>query len=83
MHGPGMNNVILNNNYAVNTARWAEQQARMASQHCENLAKAHARTERWSRDLKITQEKGKFKTPADKKVIEYLTEERFDLKELQ
>ena len=78
-----MNNVVLNNNYAVNTARYAEQQSRMAAQHCESLAKANARTERWSRDLRITQEKAKYKTPADKKAIEYLTEERFDLKELQ
>ena len=51
----------------------AEKQARMASQHCETVAKAHAWTERWSRDLRIKQVivKAKFKTTADKKAIKY------------
>lgn len=84
--GPGGQNVhgnaLLNANYAMNSAAWAEQQARLASQQCEALAKSYAKTERWSRDLRINQEKAKYKAPADKKAVEYLVEEDFDLREL-
>ena len=78
MHG----NALLNANYAMNSAAWAEQKARLASQQCEALAKSYAKTERWSRDLRINQEKAKYKAPADKKAVEYLVEEDFDLREL-
>jgi len=84
--GPGGHNVngnaLLNANYALNSAAWAEAQARLASQQCEALAKSYAKTERWSRDLRINQEKAKYKAPADKKAVEYLVEEDFDLREL-
>ena len=83
INGHGMQNVYLNNNYALNAANLAEQQARMAVQNCKNLAKSFVKTERWARDLKIEQETTKYKSPADKKAVEYLMEEHFDLKEMQ
>ena len=73
---------MLNNNFAMNRAMWAEQQAMLAMQQCEALKKAHGRAERWARDLRITQEQGKYKSPADKRPVGYLLEEQFDLKEL-
>ena len=81
--GHGMNNVYMNANFAVNAAMRAEHQSRLVSEHYESLAKAQARTERWSRDLKINQEIAKYKSPADKMAVGYLIEEHFDLKELQ
>jgi len=78
----GNGNALMNANFAINSAAWAEQQAKLASQQCDALAKSYAKTERWSRDLKITQEKAKYKSPADKKAVEYLIEEDFDLREL-
>jgi hypothetical protein len=82
VNGHGMQNVNLNANYALNAANLAEQQARLATQNCNNLAKSFVKTERWSRDLKIVQETAKYKSPADKKAVEYLMEENFDLKEM-
>ena len=78
----GVYNAMLNNNFAMNRAMWAEQQAMLAMQQCEALKKAHGRAERWARDLRITQEQGKYKSPADKRPVGYLLEEQFDLKEL-
>ena len=80
--GNGMQNALLNANYALNTASWAEQEARAATQACSDLAKAQARAERWAKDLKITQEKQKYRSPSDKKGVHYLQEEFFDLKDL-
>ena len=54
---------------ALQTAAMAQVQAGFAIKSCENLAKAQARADRWTRDLKIRQVKEEFKTPADKKVI--------------
>ena len=83
VNGHGMQNVQFNANFALNAANLAEQQARLAMQNCNNLAKSFAKNERWSRDLKINQEMVKYKTPGDKKGVKYLMEEQFDLKELQ
>ena len=80
--GNGMQNALLNANYALNTASWAEQEARAATQACSDLAKAQARAERWAKDLKISQEKEKYSSPSDKKGVHYLQEEFFDLKDL-
>ena len=55
-------------NNALQAAAMAQAQAGFAIQSCENLAKAQARADRWTRDLKIRQVKDEFKTPADKKV---------------
>ena len=78
-----MQNVQFNANFALNAANLAEQQARLAMQNCNNLAKSFAKNERWSRDLKIKQEMVKYNPPGDKKGVKYLMEEQFDLKELQ
>ena len=80
--GNGMNNVHMNANFAMNLAAMADHRASLAMQACGTLAKAQIKADRWSRDLKINQEKAKFKAPADKKAISYLVEEKFDLKEL-
>lgn len=82
VHGLGMQNVYANANYAVNSATWAQQQAILAVHSCEVLAKAQAKSERWAKDLKIAQVKARFENPGDKKAVEYLTEEKFDLKEM-
>ena len=55
-------------NNALQAAAMAQHQASYALKGCENLAKAQARTVRWTRDLKISQVKGEFKSPQDKKV---------------
>ena len=84
----GGNHPILHNtahrnvNLGFSAAAMAEQKANLALQTCGAVAKVQIRTERWSRDLKISQEKGKYKAPADKKAVGYLIEENFDLKEL-
>ena len=83
MLGHGMHNVYLNTNFAVNAAMRAEHQSRLVTENYESLAKAHARSERWSCDLKINQEIVKYKSPADKMAVGYLIEEHFVLKELQ
>ena len=57
--GQGAYNAILNNKFAMHRAMWAQQQAVLAMQQCEGLKKAHGRAERWSRDLRISQEQGK------------------------
>ena len=83
VNGHGMQNVQWNGYHAYNAASVAEQQARLAMQNCKDLAQRFVKTERWSRDLKIEQETSKYKSPADKKAVQYLMEEHFDLKELQ
>ena len=72
-----------NVNLGFSAAAMAEQKANLALQTCGAVAKVQIRTERWARDLKINQEKGKYRAPADKKAVGYLIEEKFDLKELQ
>ena len=71
-----------NVNLGFSAAAMAEQKASLALQTCGAVAKVQIRNERWSRDLKITQEKEKYNAPADKKAVGYLIEEKFDLKEL-
>ena len=80
--GNGMNNVHMNANFAMNLAAMADHRASLAMQACGTLAKAQIKADRWSRDLKINQEKAKFRAPADKKAVSYFVEEKFDLKEL-
>ena len=77
-----MNNVQFNANFAMNMAAIADQRAILAMQTCGTLAKAQMRADRWSRDLKINQEKAKFRAPGNKKAVSYLVEEKFYLKEL-
>ena len=60
--------MLQNATKALQAAAMAQHQAWLAYKGCENLAKAQARTDRWTRDLKIRQVKDEFKTPADKKV---------------
>ena len=79
---PSTNAARGNPNIALNAATMADQKASLAMQTCSTLAKVQIRTERWSRDLKINQEKAKYKSPADKKAVGYLIEEKFDLNEL-
>ena len=76
------NTAHRNVNLGFSAAAMAEQKANLALQTCGAVAKVQIRNERWSRDLKITQEKEKYKAPADKKAVGYLIEEKFDLKEL-
>ena len=71
-----------NANFALNAASMADQKASLAMKTCSTLAKVQIRTERWSRDLKINQERAKYKSPSDKKAVGYLIEEKFDLNEL-
>jgi len=80
--GPGMQNVFANAHIVMNTATWAQQQAQIAVNSCEALAKSQAKSDRWARDLKISQVKARFDSPGDKKAVGYLTEEKFDLQEL-
>ena len=82
VNGNGMNNVQLNGNMFMNIAAFADHKANLAMQTVDTLAKAQKRADRWSRDLCIKQEKAQFRSPSDKKAIEYLVEEKFDLKEL-
>ena len=42
---PGMNNALLNANFAIHRAMLAEQQSRIASQNCDALAKAQTKVE--------------------------------------
>ena len=69
INGNGMQNVLLNARYAMNSATMAQQQAGLAVLSCANLAKAQAKSDRWARNLEIGQVKSQFKSPADKKVI--------------
>ena len=69
VNGNGMQNVLLNARYAMNSATMAQQQAGLAVLSCANLAKAQAKSDRWARNLEIGQVKSQFKSPADKKVI--------------
>lgn len=77
-----VHSALWNSHYAFSSARWAESQALSATQSCAALAKSMVKNERWARDLKISQEQSKFKSPGDRKAISYLLEEQFDLKEL-
>ena len=61
-----MNNVQLDANFAMNVAAMADQRAFLALQTCGTLAKAQMRADRWSRDLKINQEKAKYRIHAVK-----------------
>ena len=79
---PSTNAARGNQNLALNAAAMADQKASLAMRTCDTLAKVQIRTERWSRDLKINQERAKYKSPADKKAVGYLIEEKFDLNEL-
>ena len=69
VNGNGMQNVLLNARYAMDSAAMAQQQAGLAVLSCANLAKAQAKSDRWARNLEIGQIKMQFKSPADKKVI--------------
>ena len=69
VNGNGMQNVLLNARYAMDSAAMAQQQAGLAFLSCANLAKAQAKSDRWARNLEIGQVKMQFKSPADKKVI--------------
>ena len=60
--------MLQNATNALQAAAMAQHQAGLAFKGCENLAKAQARTDRWTCDLTIHQVKDEFKTPADKKV---------------
>ena len=46
--------------------------ARDAEAQLESLKKEQQKSSAWARQLNISQEKAKFKTPTDKRAIEYL-----------
>ena len=81
-HGGGQQNALWHSQQAYQAAWYAEQQAKFATQRCDALSDAVVRNERWARDLKISQEKAKFRSAADRKGVAYLVEEGFDLKEM-
>ena len=67
-----MNNVQLDANFAMNVAAMADQRAISSLQTCGTLAKAQTRADRWSRNLKIKQEKAKYRIHAVKNLSRIL-----------
>ena len=68
--GHGMPNV-LNYNVAFQAAIRAQGQANVALDSCMRLAKIQARADRGTREMRVKQEKAKYRNPADKKVNFY------------
>ena len=60
----------------------AEQVATLAKNTCKELASNSAEAQKWARNLKIQQEKSKMSTPADKRSLGYILDEKFDLQDL-
>ena len=68
---------------AVQRAKEAEVKAKVATAKCVELAKTHNETSKWARQLKIDKEKEHYKSLGDKRAMEYLLKEEYDLKDVK